>query len=87
MMDEEQFKATIILKYQDHFDHYYRLHQLAQTSLVNYRAFTKTHYETALQYNCRWNFISGGAYASVKLFELTIRSYCKRVAGVAGRKP
>jgi hypothetical protein len=50
MMDEEQFKATIIQKYQGHFDHYYRLHQLAQASLVNYRAFTNTHYETALQY-------------------------------------
>jgi hypothetical protein len=50
MMDEEQFKAMIIQKYQGHFDHYYRLHQLAQASLVNYRAFTKTHYETALQY-------------------------------------
>jgi hypothetical protein len=52
MMDEEQFKATIIQKYQGHFDHYYRLHQLAQVSLVNYRALTKTYYETALQYIC-----------------------------------
>jgi len=42
MKDEEEFKATIVEKYTDHFNHCYRLHQFVQVSLQNSKWFTKT---------------------------------------------
>src|SRR5712692_11977280 len=48
-MDENQFKEMTIAKHRGHFDHCYRLHQLAQDSLGKYRGFTGDHYQAALQ--------------------------------------
>ncbi len=48
-MDENQFKEMTIAKHREHFDHVYRLHQLAQDSLGKYRGFTGNQYQAALQ--------------------------------------
>jgi hypothetical protein len=50
MMTEEQFKATIIEKYREHFEHCYRLHQFVQAALQNNKWFTKNHHDAALLY-------------------------------------
>jgi hypothetical protein len=51
-MDDQQFTQSIYAKYQEHFDHFYRLHQFAQASLQEYRGFTKDHYHAAVQLIC-----------------------------------
>lgn len=48
-MDENQFKEMTYAKHREHFDYFYRLHQLAQESLGKYRGFTGSHYQAALQ--------------------------------------
>lgn len=49
-MDEDQFKESIYTKHQGHFDHFYRLHSLAQESLGKYRGPAgTTPYQAALQ--------------------------------------
>ena len=47
-MDENQFIEMTIAKHREHFDHVYRLHQLAQDSLGKYRGFTTNHYQAAV---------------------------------------
>jgi len=51
-MDDQQFTQSIYAKYQEHFDHFYRLHQFAQASLQKYRGFTKDHYHAEVQLIC-----------------------------------
>jgi len=51
-MDDQQFTQSTYAKYQEHFDHFYRLHQFAQASLQEYRGFTKDHYHAAVQLIC-----------------------------------
>jgi hypothetical protein len=46
---EKEFKRQIYEKYRDHFDHFYRLHQLAEWALVEYGAITKDEYQATLQ--------------------------------------
>src|SRR5579863_2543848 len=46
--EEQQFKAMIYATYRGHFDHFLRLHQLAETSLLAYKGFNKDHYHGAL---------------------------------------
>lgn len=48
LIDEEQFKAITCEKYRNHFDHVFRLHQLAEESLLNYKGFAKNHHQGAL---------------------------------------
>src|ERR1700686_2886659 len=50
MMDEEQYKATIVEKYREHFNHYYRLHQFVQAALQNNKWLTRNHHDAALLY-------------------------------------
>jgi len=49
-MDEAQYRAVIVEKYQADFEHCYRLHQFVQAALVNNRWFTKNHHDAALLY-------------------------------------
>ena len=51
-MDEQQFKESVVAKFREHFDHFYRLHQFAEAALQEYRGFTKDHYFAALQAIC-----------------------------------
>jgi hypothetical protein len=46
--DENGFRQNIYDGHKEHFDHLYRLHQLAQDSLRTYRGFTSNHYQAAL---------------------------------------
>jgi hypothetical protein len=47
-MDENQFREMTVAKHREHFDNFYRLHQLAQDSLGKYKGFTGKHYQAAL---------------------------------------
>ncbi len=47
-MDENQFREMTIAKHREHFDHFYRLHELAQVSLGKYRGLNENHYHAAL---------------------------------------
>jgi Family of unknown function (DUF5677) len=46
---ENEFKRQLHEKYREHFDHFYRLHQLAEWALVEYGALTKDEYQATLQ--------------------------------------
>src|SRR5438477_4511163 len=48
-MEENQFKEMTYAKHRTHFDHFYRLHKLAQQSIANYRGFTSDRYQATLQ--------------------------------------
>lgn len=48
-MDENRFKEMTIAKHREQFDYFYRLHQLAQDSLGNYKGFAGDHYQATLQ--------------------------------------
>jgi hypothetical protein len=52
LISDHQFAALTYKKYKEHFDHFYRLHQFAQSSLQNHSWFTRNHYDMALQYIC-----------------------------------
>ena len=47
-IDEDQFRRTIYEKHKEHFDHFYRLHHLAEESLRTFRGFTGDHYQASL---------------------------------------
>jgi hypothetical protein len=46
---EDAFKRRTYEKYKEHFDHFYRLHQLAEWALIEYGATTKDEYHAAVQ--------------------------------------
>lgn len=48
-LSEAEFKRRIYEKYKGHFDHFYRLHQLAEWALVEYGALTKDEYHATVQ--------------------------------------
>ena len=47
-LDEKQFTEMIRGRYREHFDHCYRLHQIAADSLRRYKGFTGDPYQAAL---------------------------------------
>src|SRR2546427_3874069 len=47
-MSEEEFKARVYKSHQAHFDHVYRLHQIAEQAMLSYRHHVATPYEAAL---------------------------------------
>jgi len=47
-MNEEQFRANIVSKYPNHFEHVYRLHALAEQSIQDYGGLSGDHYHGAL---------------------------------------
>jgi hypothetical protein len=50
MMDEQEFKAALLEKYREHFDHCYRLHQFVQASLQNNKWLVRNRHDVALLY-------------------------------------
>jgi hypothetical protein len=75
LVDNHQFAASVYTKYQEHFDHYYKLLKFAEASLHKYRGLRKDSYHAVLQYICPRAFKSFDAIR--RLCEI---AYCEDAA-------